>query len=90
MMAILLQENVAFRKDTSKHRTLKKSMAELIKTYTRRSFDRISNMPDFKRLMLILKEASVLAQMIESYPILARSKEAYKLKIDDLIQTYSQ
>ena len=90
MIATLLQENVAFRNDTSKHRGLKNSMASLIKTYTRKLFELISNMPDFRMLMLILKEAGVLAQMIESYPTLARSKEVYELKIDELIKVNNE
>ena len=90
MIATLLQENVAFRNDTSKHRGLKNSMASLIKTYTRKLFELISSMPDFRMLMLILKEAGVLAQIIESYPTLARSKEVYELKIDELIKVNNE
>ena len=86
MIATMLQENVAFRNDTSKHRGLKNSMTSLTKTYTRKLFELISNMPDFKMFMLILKEAGVLKSMIESYPTLARSKEVYEHKIDELIR----
>ena len=90
MIASMLQENVAFRNDTSKHRGLKNNMASLIKTYTRKLFGLISNMPDFKMFMLILKEAGMLIPMVESYPTLIRSKEMYEHTIDQLIRVNNE
>ena len=86
ILGILFQENIVFRNDTVQHRTLKKNMNKLLKTFSRKLFDSISSMSEFKKLILILKEAGVIAQIIEAYPTLSKSKEAYEITIQEIIQ----
>ena len=87
ILTIFLQENVAFRSDARKYRTLKTNMNKLIQIYTHKLFKPINNIPEFKMFIKVLKEAGLLAQMIESYPTLARSKNAYEVRIDEIIHT---
>ena len=90
ILGILLQENVIFRNDTLQHRSLKKNLNKLIKSFTRKLFDLINSMPEFKKLILALKESGLIAQIIKAYPTLAKSKEAYELKINEIIQEIKQ
>ena len=89
ILAVLLQENIVFKNDTSKYRALKKNMNDLIKTYSRKLFDPIIRIPEFVKFILILKEAGALTQMIDSYPTLSRSRDAYQMKIDQIIQNHN-
>ena len=86
ILSIFLQENIAFVDDKKKHRILKRNINNLIKTYTRKLFDLINDVPEFRKFILVLKEAGILAQMIESYPTLNRSKQAYEIAIEEIIQ----
>ena len=90
ILGIFFQENVIFRNDTLQHRALKKNLNKLIKSFTRKLFDAINSMPEFKKLILVLKESGVLGQIIETYPTLAKSKKAYEIKIDEIIQDIKQ
>ena len=86
ILSIFLQENIAFVDDKKKHRILKRNINNLIKTYTRKLFDLINDVPEFRKFILVLKEAGILAQMIESYPTLSRSKQAYEIAIEGIVQ----
>ena len=90
ILSILLQENVAFEDDKKKHRILKRNINNLIKTYTRKLFNLVSNKPEFKKLILVLQEAGLITEMIESYPTLNRSKEAYETRVRNIIQANNQ
>ena len=90
ILSILLQENVAFEDDKKKHRILKRNINNLIKTYTRKLFNLVSNKPEFKKLILVLHEAGLITEMIESYPTLNRCKQAYETRVRNIIQANNQ
>ena len=90
ILTVFLEENVAFRNDTSKFKNLKSNMNRLIQTYARKLFDPINSMPEFKKFIVILKEIDVLAKIVESYPTLNKCTEAYKMKIEEIIGDYNQ
>ena len=87
ILAVLLQENVNYRNDTKRYRTLKKNMNRVIRVYSRKLYAPIVLMSEFKKFILIWKEAGLLTEMIEAYPTLARSKDAYEMMIDNIITT---
>ena len=87
ILAVLLQENVNFRNDTKRYRTLKRNMNKVIRVYSRKLYAPIVLMSEFKKFILIWKEAGLLAEMIEAYPTLAKSKDAYEVMIDNIITT---
>ena len=90
ILTIFLEGNVSFRSDTNRFKSLKSNMNKLIQTYARKLFDPINSMPEFKKFIVILKEIGALAKIIESYPTLNKSKEAYKMKIEEIIGDYNQ
>ena len=87
ILAVLLQENVNFRNDTKRYRTLKRNMNQVIRVYSRKLYFPIIAMIEFQKFILIWKEAGLLAKMIEAYPTLAKSKDAYEMMIDNIITT---
>ena len=87
ILAVLLRENVNYRNDTTRYRTLKKNMNQVIRVYSRKLYFPIIAMIEFQKFILIWKEAGLLAKMIEAYPTLARSKDAYEMMIDNIITT---
>ena len=86
ILSILLQENISYRSDSKGFRTLKNNMNKMIKVYSRRLFEPIIAIPEFKMFTVILKEAGVLAKIIKSYPTLSKSKDAYEMIIENIIE----
>ena len=62
-------------------------MNKLMKTYQSGIFKPMKNMLGFKKLLQIMKEAGLFDKMLELYPTLAKSKEAYEALITSLITT---
>ena len=87
ILAVLLQENVRYIKDCNRYRKLKKNMNQVIRVYSRKLYFPIITMIEFQKFILIWKEAGLLAEMIEAYPTLAKSKDAYEVMIDNIITT---
>ena len=85
ILAVLLRENVIYRNDTTRYRTLKRNMNRVIRVYSCKLYFPIIAMVEFQKFILIWKEAGLLAKMIEAYPTLARSKDAYEMMIDNII-----
>ena len=90
ILAVFLEEKVVFRNDTSKYKAFKGNMNKLIHTYTRKLFNSINKMPEFKKFIAILKEIGVLATIVESYPTLSKSRQAYRMRIDEIIDNINQ
>ena len=87
ILSSFLQENVCYRKDKKEFRIFKKKLNKVIKVYSRKLFDSITTLPEFKKFTVILKEAGVLAKMINFYPTLAKCKDAYEMTVEKIIET---
>ena len=53
ILAAMLQENVIYRNDSKRYRTLKNNMNQVIKVYTRKLYDPMIAIPEFKKFILI-------------------------------------
>ena len=90
ILAVLLQENVRYRNECNHYRKLKQNINQVIRVYSRKLYFPIIAMIEFQKFILIWKEAGLLAKIIEAYPTLAKSKDAYEMMIDNIIKTNNQ
>ena len=58
----------------------------MIKTYSSRLYQNVITVDGFAILMDLLKQTGHINKMIEAYPTLARSKEAYEQIVEHVIQ----
>ena len=85
VLSILIQEGISFRSDTICHRKLKFNLGKLIRTYSKKMYQRVKKVDGFIQLLILVKQAGHLEKMIEAYPILAKSKEAYQDAMENMI-----
>ena len=85
-VSALAQLKIDFKIDCIDHKFLVVNMNKLMKTYQKGLFKPMKNMLGFKKLLQIMKEAGLLDKMLELYPTLIKSKEAYEAQITSLIE----
>ena len=86
-ISAIVQLKIDFKIDCIEHKFLVTNMNNLMKTYQSGIFRPMKNMLGFKRLLQIMKEAGLFDKMLELYPTLVKSKEAYETLITSLITT---
>ena len=86
VLSMLTPEAISFRNDTKNYRNIKYNLNKLIKTFSKRIYRLVINVDGFKQLLILVKQSGHLVKIIEAYPILAKSKEAYEQAMENMIQ----
>ena len=86
VLSMFTPEGISFRNDTKNYRNIKYNLNKLIKTYSKRIYRLVITVDGFKHLLDLVKQSGHMEKMIEAYPILAKSKEAYEHTMESMIQ----
>ena len=86
VLSMFTPEGISFRNDTKNYRSIKYNLRKLIKTYSKRMYRLVINVDGFKQLLNLVKQSGHLVKIIETYPILTKSKEAYEEAMENMIQ----
>ena len=86
-ISVFLRLKTTININCSKHKNLSTNLNKLMKTYQSKIFRSIKSMQGFKQLLTIMREAGMIARMLESYPSLAKCKDSYEAQITSLIKS---
>ena len=86
VLSMFTPEGISFKNDTKGYRNIKYNLNKLFKTYSKKIYQLVINVDGFRKLLGLVKQAGHLERMIDAYPILAKSKEAYEKAMENMIR----
>ena len=86
VLSIFTPEGISFRDDTKNYRSVKYNLNKLMKAYSRKLYQCVISVDGFGQLLDLVKQTGHMQKMIEAYPVLAKSKQAYENAMENMIQ----